>query len=93
MENLQRYVKVHSFESGVSFNIKIIVRILFALRKNGPMKITNLAMSSHLNHVACKKYVGLLVILEWIELRSDKKSTMISITSRGLSTLEKFHFI
>ena len=88
-------INISKFQIAKSFNVEVICRILSVLTQNGPSKITNLAMSCHLNHNSCKKYVSLLIALEWIEIIYEKNHTIINITSIGrivLRKLEKINF-
>ena len=66
-----------------NFNIEIICRILSILYQDGSFKTTNLAMRSHLNYCACKKYLNLLECLDWIEFACDEKNMIINITPNG----------
>ena len=74
-----------------NFSMNIIYRILSELSKKGASKITPLAMSTHLNHNTCKKYVDLLLVVDWIELSFEKKHLIIKINNNGREIFEKMH--
>ena len=86
-------INLSKFQIAKSFHVEVICRILSVLTQDGPSKITNLAMSCHLNHNSCKKYVNLLIALEWIEVVYEKNSTIINITSNGRMVLRKLEKI
>lgn len=71
-----------------SFSFSIAKRILSALEHNGPTKKTNLAVSSRLNYRICMKYIAMLKLLGWIDVRTDKE-TFVTITPRGKEVNEK----
>ena len=50
-----------------NLNLEVILRILQVLREHSPVKITNLAMYSRMNHIKCKKYLQSMCHLGWIE--------------------------
>ncbi len=64
-------------------NLDVMNRILKALYEQSPRKITNLAMSSGLNYITCKKYLHLMKIFGWIETSSEDKVIMTRITEAG----------
>ena len=66
-----------------NLNLGVIHRILDVLGEQGPIKITNLAMYSRMNHIVCKKYLRTLRILGWIEFPSHASNLLIKITDQG----------
>ena len=79
--------------SSTNFNVEVLLRILSVLSQKGPLKITNLAMDSHLNHISCKKYVNLMVILDWINMTYGEKTAFINISMIGRTVLKQLEKI
>ncbi len=79
--------------SSTNFNVAVLLRILSVLSQKGPLKITNLAMDSHLNHNSCKKYVNLMVMLDWINMIFQEKTTFINISMIGRTVLKQLEKI
>ncbi len=86
---MEKMTQVIQPQVAKNFNVEVICRILSVLYQNGPSKITNLAMSTHLNHVSCKKYVNLLITIDWIEIEYVKAHTIINVTNIGRTIFKK----
>ena len=69
-----------------NLNIEVILRILQVLREHSPVKITNLAMYSRMNHIKCKKYLQSMCHLGWIEFLAHHDNNLIKITELGIKT-------
>lgn len=65
-----------------SFSFIVAKRMVSALEENGPMIKTNLAIHCRLNYNVCIKYVNMLQLLGWVDIRHDKR-TQVTITKRG----------
>jgi predicted transcriptional regulator len=66
-----------------NLNLEVMHRILQVLIEQGPIKITNLAMHSSLNHITCKKYLQSMGKFGWIKFMSDNY-TLIMLTEVGV---------
>jgi predicted transcriptional regulator len=66
-----------------NINLDVMNRILKVLYEHGPIKLTNLAMSSGLNYNTCKRYLHLMKIFGWIETLSVDVAIMARITEAG----------
>ncbi len=71
-----------------NFNINVVRRIINVLHENGHLKRTNLAGKSGLNYNKCMRYIDLLYALGWIRILFEDGSCFITITDRGLETIE-----
>src|SRR5437773_12309504 len=67
-----------------SLNLRLIHRILHALGEKSPIKVTNLAMHSRMNHIVCKKYLRSMCILGWIEFLALSGDNLIKLTDTGI---------
>src|SRR5712664_10236 len=67
-----------------SLNLVVIHRILDALREKSPIKVTNLAMYSRMNHIVCRKYLRSMCFLGWVEFLSYSGNTLIKMTDTGI---------
>ena len=67
-----------------SLNLRVIHRILHALGEQSPIKVTNLAMHSRMNHIMCKKYLRSMCILGWIEFLALSGDNLIKLTDTGI---------
>ena len=67
-----------------SINLGVIHRILHALGEQSPIKVTNLAMHSRMNHIVCKKYLRSMCILGWIEFLALSGDNLIKLTDTGI---------
>lgn len=65
-----------------SFSFIVAKRMLSALEENGPTGRTNLAVHCRLNYNVCLKYINMLRMLGWVDVRHGK-STQITITKMG----------
>ena len=67
-----------------NLNLGVTRRILQVLKEQSPIKITNLAMYSRMNHIVCKRYLESMNVLGWIELLSHSKNILIKLTDSGI---------
>ena len=61
-----------------AFSFDVTKRILDVLKREGPLKRTNLATKAGLNYNVCARYLALLSAINWIEMVPD-----VSITDTG----------
>ena len=67
-----------------NLNLEVMRRILTVLVEQNPIKITNLAMFSRMNHVICKKYLQSMCKLGWIAFLSPDDYSLIKLTEMGI---------
>ena len=72
-----------------TFSINVIKRIMQILYDNGRLKRTNLAGMSGLNYNKCIRYLNLLHVLGWIRILFDDGSCFVTITDKGIETIER----
>ncbi|MEO9362580.1 MAG: response regulator [Nitrososphaera sp.] len=74
-----------AYREGVagSFSFDVTKRILDTLEAGGPINKTNLAQKTGLNYNVCLRYIKMLQLLGWIEMRSSDKGDHISVTEIG----------
>lgn len=72
-----------------TFSVNVIKRIMDILYDNGRLKRTNLAGMSGLNYNKCIRYLKLLHALGWIKILFDDGSCFVTITDRGIETIER----
>lgn len=72
-----------------TFSINVVKRIIRILYENGRLKRTNLAGMSGLNYNKCIRYLKLLHTLGWIRILFDDGSCFVTITDRGIETIER----
>lgn len=65
-----------------SFSFIVAKRMLSALEESGPTGRTNLAVYCRLNYNVCLKYINMLKMLGWVDVRRGT-STQITITKMG----------
>jgi CheY-like chemotaxis protein/predicted transcriptional regulator len=66
-----------------SFSFDVTKRILDVLSESGPVKKTNLAIKTGLNYNVCQRYIGMLKVLGWLEVKSAGKWDHVLITDLG----------
>ena len=72
-----------------TFSVNVIKRIMGILYDNGRLKRTNLAGMSGLNYNKCIRYLKLLHTLGWVRILFDDGSCFVTITDRGIETIER----
>lgn len=65
-----------------SFSFIVAKRMLSTLEENGPTNKTNLAVHCRLNYNVCLKYINMLNVLGWVDIRHNK-SPLVTITELG----------
>lgn len=86
-------VNVQINDCAKSINVAVIQRILKKLSENGSINLTKLAMQSGLNFNTCKKYSNLMNILNWIEIKYERKNIIIYITESGKKIKNNLEFV
>lgn len=76
-------------EHANTVSINVIKRIMDILYDNGRLKRTNLAGMSGLNYNKCIRYLKLLHTLGWIRILFEDGSCFVTITDRGIETIER----
>ena|SRR3989442_4572011 len=76
-----------------NLNLAVLHRILQALVEQSPIKVTNLAMFSRMNHIVCKKYLQTMCKLGWIEILSHHDHTLIKLSEMGIKIQTALNFL